>query len=203
MAPLAPRVPAPLDAMQNQVYSANCTTLHLKSRNVANCNIMHLRLIIRKLIKYVPQYTCSKLYKQSYHILKVHPLIWWFSTRQTELFASHLWNRRSYGQWILECRCRLKLHTGTIPISCQQIWVFLDPTHLISINIVLNVCKIGHFLDPPTQSFCWRNIGMIPQPNATAQTRDYASFQIVTNQRNDLTLATNLSNPSINAQWDI
>jgi hypothetical protein len=41
------------------------------------------------------------------------------------------------------------------------------------------------------------------QPNATAQTRDYASFQIVTNQRNDLTLATNLSNPSINAQWDI
>jgi len=37
------------------------------------------------------------------------------------------------------------------------------------------------------------------QPNATAQTRDYASFQIVTNQRNDLTLATNLSNPSSNA----
>ena len=34
------------------------------------------------------------------------------------------------------------------------------PTHLISINAVLNVSKNGHFLDPPTQSLCWRNIGM-------------------------------------------
>ena len=36
---------------------------------------------------------------------------------------------------------------------------FLDPTHCI--YAVLNVSKTGHFLDSPTQSFCWRNIGMV------------------------------------------
>ena len=44
--------------------------------------------------------------------------------------------------------------------------VFLYPTLLISINTVLNVSKTDQFLDPPTypptQSFCWRNIGMVP-----------------------------------------
>ena len=35
------------------------------------------------------------------------------------------------------------------------------PTHLNSRNTVLNVIKTGHFLDPPTQSFCWRDIGMV------------------------------------------
>ena len=34
--------------------------------------------------------------------------------------------------------------------------------HYVSINTLLNVSKNGHFLTPPTQSFSWRNIGMIP-----------------------------------------
>ena len=44
--------------------------------------------------------------------------------------------------------------------------IFLDffwPTHYVGINTVLNICKNGHFLTPPTQSFCWRNIGMVPR----------------------------------------
>ena len=61
---------------------------------------------------------------------QVHPLIWWFSKRQTELFASHLWNRRGYGQWILECRSLL-LRTGAslgiLIDGCKtpyQLWEF-------------------------------------------------------------------------------
>ena len=28
--------------------------------------------------------------------------------------------------------------------------------------LIQNVSQTGNFLDPPTQSFCWRNIGMVP-----------------------------------------
>ena len=45
-------------------------------------------------------------------------------------------------------------------ITSASFWT--SPTHLISINTVLNVSKNGHFLDPSTQSFWWRNIGMAP-----------------------------------------
>ena len=40
----------------------------------------------------------------------------------------------------------------------EEFW----PTHYVSIKTGLNVSKTGHFLDPPTQSFCWRNIRMVP-----------------------------------------
>ena len=33
------------------------------------------------------------------------------------------------------------------------------------VSIILNARKTGHFLDPPTQSFCWRNIWMVPYWN--------------------------------------
>ena len=36
---------------------------------------------------------------------------------------------------------------------------FYTTVYLISINTVLNVSKTGQFRDPPTQFFCWRNIG--------------------------------------------
>ena len=50
-------------------------------------------------------------------------------------------------------------------------WTFLDPTtHLISINTVLNVSTNGHFIDPPTQSFCSRNIGMAPKEGGSGFT---------------------------------
>ena len=42
--------------------------------------------------------------------------------------------------------------------------IFLDsfwPTHYVSINTVLNDSKNGHFLNPPTQSICWRNVWII------------------------------------------
>ena len=45
------------------------------------------------------------------------------------------------------------------------------PTHLISTNTVLNVSKTGHFLDTPTQSFSWRNIGMVPNTLKTQEVR--------------------------------
>ena len=45
--------------------------------------------------------------------------------------------------------------------------ILQPPTHLISINTVLNVSKTGHFLDPPTHSFCWHNIGMVPKHSFT------------------------------------
>ena len=35
------------------------------------------------------------------------------------------------------------------------------PLHYGSINTVLNISKNCHFLHPPTQSFCWRSIGMV------------------------------------------
>ena len=44
----------------------------------------------------------------------------------------------------------------------QHILDFFWPTHYVSINKVLNVRKNCHFPNPPTQSFCWRNIGMVP-----------------------------------------
>ena len=48
-------------------------------------------------------------------------------------------------------------------ITSAYFWTFSDPpTYYVSINTVLNVSKNGHFLTPPTQSFCWRNIGMDP-----------------------------------------
>ena len=53
-------------------------------------------------------------------------------------------------------------------ITSVYFWPFWTPsTHLISINTVLNVSKTGHSLDPPTHSFCWRNIGMVPKHSFT------------------------------------
>ena len=48
-------------------------------------------------------------------------------------------------------------------ITSALFWTFSDPcTHYVSINPVLNVSKNGHFPNLPTQSFCWRNIRMVP-----------------------------------------
>ena len=48
-------------------------------------------------------------------------------------------------------------------ITSGYFWHFCTlPIHIISINTVPNVSKNDNFLDPPTQSFCWRNIGMVP-----------------------------------------
>ena len=44
----------------------------------------------------------------------------------------------------------------------QQNWPFPRPTHYVSINTALKVSKTGHFLDQSTQSFCWRNLWMVP-----------------------------------------
>ena len=55
------------------------------------------------------------------------------------------------------------------------IWTFSHPpAKYVSINTILNVSKIGHFLNPPTrtQPFCWRNIWMITsQSKCTGQDR--------------------------------
>ena len=55
------------------------------------------------------------------------------------------------------------------------IWTFSHPpTNYVSINTILDVSKIGHFLKPPTctQPFCWRNIWMITsQSKCTGQDR--------------------------------
>ena len=46
-------------------------------------------------------------------------------------------------------------------ITSAHFWTFSDPpTHPMSAWILLNVSK--KFLTPPTQSLCWRNIGMVP-----------------------------------------
>ena len=42
--------------------------------------------------------------------------------------------------------------TGPSLYYVSIVLTFLNPTHLISINIILNVSKTGQFLDPPTQS---------------------------------------------------
>ena len=60
-------------------------------------------------------------------------------------------------------------YKGTIYILCQcNFWLILTqpPTIYVSINTVQNVTKFGHFLGQPTQSFCWRNISMIPTYDA-------------------------------------
>ena len=70
-----------------------------------------------------------------------------------QIFKS-LWKKR-VTYWIL-------VSTRDHPyISSAYFWTFFDPpTHNVSINTIVN--KNGHFLTPPTQSFCWRNIGMAP-----------------------------------------
>ena len=58
---------------------------------------------------------------------------------------------------------------GPIPTLRQHIlglFLIQSPTHYVSINIVLNAGKNEHFPTPPTQSFCWRNIGMVPLCNS-------------------------------------
>ena len=45
----------------------------------------------------------------------------------------------------------------TLPGS-NSLW---RPCHYVSINTVLNFTKSGHFLNPPTKSFWWRNIWMV------------------------------------------
>ena len=38
---------------------------------------------------------------------------------------------------------------------------FFWPSHYVSINTVINISKTCHFLNPPTQLFCWHNIWMV------------------------------------------
>ena len=54
--------------------------------------------------------------------------------------------------------CALGPSLYYVSIFLDLLWPTLPPTHYISINVIKN----GHFLTPPTQSFCWRNIGMVP-----------------------------------------
>ena len=59
------------------------------------------------------------------------------------------------------CAMWLFLLRGHPYNTSAYFWSFwTPPTQLISINTVLYVSENGHFLDPPTRSFCWRNIGM-------------------------------------------
>jgi hypothetical protein len=58
-------------------------------------------------------------------------------------------------------------------ITSAYFWPFwTPPTYLISINTALKVSKFGLFLDPPTQSFCWHNIGMVPKQGRFVNTND-------------------------------
>ena len=54
-------------------------------------------------------------------------------------------------------------YLGTIHILRPLILGPIHPLHYVSINTVLNISKNDHFLNPPTQSKCWRNIWMAPQ----------------------------------------
>ena len=49
----------------------------------------------------------------------------------------------------------------------STILYFFWPSHppIVHISAVLNVSKTGHFLDPPTFFFCWRNIWMVSYLN--------------------------------------
>ena len=51
---------------------------------------------------------------------------------------------------------------GTIPILRQQLSSFFWPTQYVSINTAINISKNFNFLNPLTESFCWRNIRMVP-----------------------------------------
>ena len=53
-------------------------------------------------------------------------------------------------------------YLGTIHILRPLILGPIHPLHYVSIDTVLNISKNGHFLDPPTQSKCWRNTLMVP-----------------------------------------
>ena len=44
----------------------------------------------------------------------------------------------------------------------SKIYFFRPTNPLISMDTVLNVSKNSHFLNSPTQLFCWCNIGMVP-----------------------------------------
>ena len=49
-------------------------------------------------------------------------------------------------------------------ITSVHCWTFLEPpTHYVSMKTVLNVSRNDHFLNPPTQTICWRNIRMVPE----------------------------------------
>ena len=49
-------------------------------------------------------------------------------------------------------------------VTSAYFWTFSNPpTHYVSSTIiVLNIFKNCHFVNQPTQTFCWRNIGMVP-----------------------------------------
>ena len=46
------------------------------------------------------------------------------------------------------------------------------PTHYVSINAALNVSENCHFLNPPTQSFWWRDIWMVPYLAGSSKPKD-------------------------------
>ena len=167
---------------------------------------MHLRLIKRRLIKY----------KYVPHMLKTLQAVYQYSkSPPTYLVVQHKTNRavrftslKSTQLWTMDSGMSLssqaphRYHPFKTSANFHEFWS-LTPS--VRSFLTINYFPTGNLANfwplPPKK--CRRRKWMVPQPNATAQTRDYASFQIVTNQRNDLTLATNLSNPSINAQWDI
>ena len=64
-------------------------------------------------------------------------------------------------------------------ITSAYFCTFSDQTtHYVSINTLLNGSKNGHFLTPPTQSFSWRNIGMVPSRKAHSLKDTYFSWPI-------------------------
>ena len=59
------------------------------------------------------------------------------------------------------------LYLRTILILREHIFrLFLthSPTHYFSINTVLKVNKNWHFATPPSHSYCWHNVRMVPYP---------------------------------------
>ena len=84
--------------------------------------------------------------------------------------------------------------------SLYYVSIFLDsfwPTY-VSINTELNVSKNCHFPTPPTQTFYWRNIGMVSSPDSllctfwhTTMTTYYVVLKSSRNKKdlNDVTAA--------------
>ena len=77
---------------------------------------------------------------------------WWGPVGDTSLRAA--WASGIKGSVSIEEEIKLEP-------SIYIFWLFW-PIYYVSINTVLSVSKIERFLDPPTRSFCWRNIWVVP-----------------------------------------
>ena len=58
---------------------------------------------------------------------------------------------------------------------------FFWTTLYVIVNIVLNVSKTGYILDPPTQSFGWRNVWMVPNRYIIEQKSCFLSLNDIKN----------------------